>query len=363
MFIKKILSLSLCLISGLSCLTVSAQSYIPKDNDFVLDSWQVNTNESNQTSASLTDIENLLTQAQYPGKSAYNIGRAKALLQPHLQQNVSAKAWYLSARLLQHQHQFTAALTQLDKAISQNKKLTSAWLLKANIHLALAQHSQARNACLSLLGQADMLTVASCSLEVEGYQGKLDSSYQQLAELVEKYGLPEDESKVWMLQILADMAHRLGQNQTAITWLEQYTEKLKPTSLLVLWSDIQLESNHAKIVSQQLSSVVNHAEYKDDALLLRLAIAEKQMNAGDTYWAEQTLARIQLRVQRNDRFHASEIARFYIEIAPNPDKALHWAEENWRMTKLAADKQLLQKAVSMQGASALPNSPAGLSAE
>lgn len=69
MFIKKILSLSLYLISGVSCLTVSAQSYIPKDNDFVLDSWQVNSNKSNQTSASLTDIENLLEQAQYPEKA------------------------------------------------------------------------------------------------------------------------------------------------------------------------------------------------------------------------------------------------------------------------------------------------------
>ncbi|WAJ70438.1 tetratricopeptide repeat protein [Catenovulum adriaticum] len=362
MFIKKILSLSLYLISGVSCLTVSAQSYIPKDNDFVLDSWQVNSNKSNQTSASLTDIENLLEQAQYPGKSAYNVGRANALLKPHLKQDVSGKAWYLSARILQHQHQFQAALKDLDKSISKNKSLTSAWLLKANIHLALAQYSQARSACVSLLGQADMLTVASCSLEVESYQNKLKASYQQLTELVERYGLPDDESQVWILQILADMAHRLGQNKTAITWLEQYSEQLKPMSLLVLWSDIQLENNNAEAVDKQLSEVVNHAEFKDDALLLRLAIAEKQMNTG-TYWAEQTLARIQLRIQRNDRFHASEIARFYIDIAPNPSKALHWAEENWRMTKLAADKKLLEAAVSMQGSAMLPEPPSGMSAE
>lgn len=362
MFTKKIFTLSLFFTVSLSSLTVNAQAYIPENDDFVLDSWQVNPNESQQNFATLADIETLLTQAQYPGKSAYNVGRANALLKPHLQQDVSANAWYLSARILQHQHQFKAALQDLDKAIAQNNSLISAWLLKANIHLALAQYSQARSACVSLLGQADMLTVASCSLEVESYQNKLTASYQQLADLVARYGLPDDESQAWVVQILADMAHRLGNNNTAIDWLAQYSKPLKPTSLLVLWSDIQLENNQADEVYQQLTNVLKQAEFKDDALLLRLAIAEKQMNTG-SYWAEQTLARVQLRIQRNDRFHAGEIARFYIDIAPNPDKALHWAEENWRMTKLAADKKLLNEAVSMQGASEMPEPATGISAE
>lgn len=339
-------SLVIMAVAGFTPLTW-AQPFTPKSGDYIVAKWQVTPTEK-KISASLAYIEWLINQGQYVGKSAYNFGRANALLAPHLAKpTVDPQAWYLSARILQHQHQFKSALTALDKVLTLSPEMISASLLKANIHLVLSEYSMARHTCLMLLGQADMLTVAACSLEVESYQGKLAQSYHQLAQLLTRYPLPEDESGVWLLQLLADMAYRQGDFQSALTWLNKYPKANRPLSFVVQWADIHLALNQSEPVLAELTDIVNGAEFKDDALLLRLALAEKQLT-GQNFWAQQMAERVNLRVQRQDKFHAAELARYYLEINPDPVKALYWADINWQSAKLEADKHLLQQAHLMQ---------------
>ncbi|MGJ8693358.1 MAG: tetratricopeptide repeat protein [Thalassotalea sp.] len=340
------ISLLFLVVVGFTPLTW-AQPFTPKSGDYIVAKWQVKPTQQ-KSSASLDYIEWLIDQGQYAGKSAYNFGRANALLAPHLTKpSVAPQAWYLSARILQHQHQFKPALTALDNVLSLAPEMLNARLLKANIHLVLSEYSLARQTCLTLLGQADMLTIAACSLEVESYQGKLLASYQQLAQLLVRYPLPEDETGVWLLQLVADMAYRQGEFQSALNWLNKYPKVNKPLSFIVQWADIHLALNQAEPVLAELTDIVNGAEFKDDALLLRLALAEKQLT-GQNFWAQQMAERVNLRVQRQDQFHAAELARYYLEINPDPVKALYWADINWQSAKLAADKYLLDQATLMQ---------------
>lgn len=342
---KKPMLVSFVLV-GITPVT-TAQPMTPKSGDFVVAKWQVNAEEQKQT-ASLEYIEWLVNQGQYAGKSAYNYGRANALLLPHLStDDADPKAWYLAARILQHQHQFKAALQALDKVQTFAGTLTNATLLKANIQLVLSDFTAARHTCLSLLGQTELLMVAACSLEIESYQGKLEDSYQQLTALLTRYELPNDESGVWLIQLLADMAYRQNDPQTALNWLNQYTGNNKPLSFIVQWADMKLALRQSDSVMQELIKVVTQAEFKDDALLLRLALGEKQIGGGN-YWAGQMAERVTLREQRQDKFHAAELARYYLEIQPDPTKALHWAEINWQSAKLEADKILLQQAKRSQ---------------
>lgn len=57
--------------------------------------------------------------------------------------------------------------------------------------------------------------------------------------------------------------------------------------------------------------------------------------------------RVSLREIRQDTFHASELAKYYINIQPNPDKALYWANINWQQAKMSMDQQLLKDAQAM----------------
>ncbi len=366
MFIAKALTLFFssllmitCVLVGISSL-VYAKPFVPDSADFVLAEWDPDS-PAQAESMNLEYIENLINQAQYPGKSAFNIGRANALLNLYFQSGqTQPKALYLHARILQHQHDFSSALKILDNVLQLKPQMSAAWLLKANIHLALAEHHNAKQACLNLIGQSDLLVASACSLEIESFQGKLAASYASLSKVVERYGLSEKESAVWLVQILADMAYRLNDKAAALVWLEKLEYKLKPVSYWALWADIQLDNKRPELVYDQLSKIVSGSKFKDDALLLRLVLAEQAINA-PVHWQTQLSNRIRLRIQREDKFHAAEIARFFIEVEPNPVSAIHWAEINWQMSKLEADRQLLQQAILMQADAALPESGSGLS--
>lgn len=54
--------------------------------------------------------------------------------------------------------------------------------------------------------------------------------------------------------------------------------------------------------------------------------------------------RVELRELRQDTFHASDLALYYLSIDKQTEKALYWANINWHQAKLDADKQLLSQA-------------------
>ena len=81
----------------------------------------------------------------------------------------------------------------------------------------------------------------------------------------------------------------------------------------------------------------------DDALLMRLALAEKKLNQKN-YWRDLLTERVQLREQRQDSLHSNELALYYLDINPNPQKALYWAKTNFSNTREYNDKKLLTRA-------------------
>jgi len=82
--------------------------------------------------------------------------------------------------------------------------------------------------------------------------------------------------------------------------------------------------------------------------LLRLAIAEKKLNKTGKKWQNLMAQRVTLREVRKDTFHASDLAKYYLDVQPNRDKALYWAHINWQQAKMSADEQLLIQAQAMQ---------------
>ncbi len=333
----------------------SAEPHTPRSDDEIVARW-VTTNSALRTLKTdlhlkpddivkTVELANAyLIQAAQPGQSRL-YGLAQAALKPFIEKNVNNKdLWLAWAQVQQHQHNFLIAQDALTKVLQENPTNENANLLAARIYVIQDKPLAARNTCLKLLGSADLLTVTACSLEANSYLHPDDvkNNYQQLEDLIKRQGLPNDERANWLIQLLADLAMRNKEPETAAKWLEQGLQNAS-VNYLAQWADAQLALNNFEVVISHLSVIVNNTPDIDDALLLRLTIAEKKLNQTN-YWQPQLAERVSLREQRQDSLHASELAIYYLDIDTNPKKALYWAKTNFTNTREYNDKQLLVRA-------------------
>jgi uncharacterized protein HemY len=286
----------------------------------------------------------------------YHFSQARILFDKLQKSAVNpAEYHYLAARLLQHQHQFDAALEHLDKTLSTEATHVSAWLLKANIHLIQYDMDNAMNACKKLVGNTSLLVATACSLEVTSYQPeKLQESYTLLSLLLNRSGFEHSQASSasaqeqypWLVQLAADMALRLERFDEADRWLSVKDLQAMPLSYIVLWADVQLKRGEYERVLNTLAAIVDQKPFKDDALLVRLAMAQGASAAynGKNNWQALAKQRIEIRIKRNDGFHAADIARFFLHVESDPQAALYWAEQNYAQAKLFDDRALLEAA-------------------
>jgi len=340
---------------------VVAEAYVPTEPDQIIAQWNTTPSESlrvlqMQQRLQPKDPESVLqlaneylVQAAQPGQSRL-YGVAEALLKPLTESNSQnfdvLLAW---TQVQQHQHRFTLAHEMLQKILPQQPDNNTANLLNARLYLIQGDAAAGQAACMRLLGHTDLLTLSACTLEARSTLGdkELSESYAQLQQLVITQGLPADERQVWILQILADMAVRLNQPQAALDFLNQIKSK-NSLSVWVQWADVNLALQNNQAVINDLTPLVSASSQADDSLLVRLAIAEKKI-ASATHWQTQVRERIALREQRDDQAHAADLTIYYLDIAPDADKALHWAERNWQQAREASDKQLLLRARQAAG--------------
>lgn len=358
-------------IAATFSVTTSAAPYVPKAADEIVAQWpalsadalqkiksplhtSLPTHLKTQDAATIVALANAyLAQAALPGQSRL-YGLAQAALKPLIEKSLiennttDKNLWLAWAQVQQHQHNFVIAQQALENVLQQDPANINANLLAARIYVIQENPLAARNACLKLLGSADLFTVTACSLEANTYlnPGDLGSSYQQLKQLINSQGLPSDERGTWVIQMLADMAMRNKDPAAAASWLEQRLQNAS-VNYLSQWADAQLALNNAAQVIQHLAKVINNAPEMDDALLLRLALAEKKINSIDNVWQNKLTERVVLREQRQDNLHANEMTVYYLDIKPNPVKALYWAKINIVSAREAHDKELLARAEAL----------------
>ncbi len=328
--------------------SVYGESYIPKSAHSVVAKWTV----PKPAQQPKVFIAQLIKDASKPGLASRYYGRASALIKPLLAANPNdVELQFYSATVLQHYHQFTQAQQILSQILTKQPQHVAAWLMKANIHMVQGDLAAAKKACLRLLGQSSLLLSSACVHEVNAEHGQVVQSYQQLKNIIKLAGVIPKEQNVWLKQILADLAQRQKLSQQALEHLAGIPLSQAPVSYLVLWADIQLAQQQHQEILKKLAPIVLTSDSFDDALLLRLALAEQYSTPATTLWKQRLSQRIKIRLQRNDTAHAADIARYYLDIEPDASKALHWAEINWQQAKMTADKYLLERAKAAEHSS------------
>lgn len=290
-----------------------------------------------QQELDLAQISELLNSSVTVGNSEANMGLLKKTLRKAFQTNSSTEVRYLYAKVLQKEHAFDGALAVLELAPEPDQIDVNSYLLAANLYMTKGEFAKAKRLCLMLLGIASLEIAATCAIDAESHTGNAQKSFNDLKRLTANKSLSFNSRHV-----LAELALRTNQPEQTLHYLHDIDLTSAPVSLVVLWSDAQLALDNFQEVLTVVPQLVREHSDLEDALLLRLAIAETKFDKSQT-WQSRMQARVQLREQRQDSFHASDLALYYLELTNNKEKARYWAEINWQQAKLDQDRLLLQR--------------------
>ncbi|ALS96858.1 tetratricopeptide repeat protein [Lacimicrobium alkaliphilum] len=257
---------------------------------------------------------------------------------------------YWLARVQQHQHDFDAASQTIERAIKETPRDPDLLLLKASVLNNLGKHPQALDACKPLLGVVDDAVVTACVVDARAQHDpdNIDIYYRDLVQMAQRSSVSLAQQRVWINQILAELALKMRQPEKAQHHIRDLLLPEAPVSAIALWADIEIELGHHQQMLNSLQELVEGQQRIDDALLLRLAMAEKLSAKGDK-WLNAMRQRIGQRSASHNYAHAGELSKFYLYVEPDPDKAIYWAKINYRHAKSEMDAALLVAAETLAG--------------
>jgi len=283
-------------------------------------------------------------------------GYAEALLSPWLKtERPSAEALTLRATLFQNRHEFPAALENLNAALAQQPRLPQAWLTRALIQEVQGNYAAALNSCRPLLKLAAPLTAQVCINSALSLSGQIDAAYAQLKQAVELAATALVTDKQWALITLAEIAERKGDPAAAEQYYQQsFGLAQRNGYLLATYADFLLDQHRYAEAVQLLQN-----EIRVDGLLLRLTVAEQQLNlASAIAHAEALTARFAASRQRGDTVHQGDEARFLLHVLHQPAPALDLALANWSVQHEPRDARILLEAALAVGNSRQTVQPA-----
>lgn len=270
------------------------------------------------------------------------LGYAQATLAPW--PDGPAPVTVLRATIAQSRHEFARAMTLLDTVLSAHPDNAQARLTRATIRQVRGRPDAADADCRRLIGHAPTLVFMICHTSARSLNGELAVSYQQLDAALNRPGETAPDVRVWGLTALGEMARRLGRDDDAARHFK--------AALALDGDDIYLQAAYADLLLTQndRTPVIQllAGRERQDVLLLRLALAGRDTREGER-WATMLADRFAAAARRGDTTHAREHARFVLDIAHDPKRALALARANWQIQKEPADIRILLRCAQAAG--------------
>jgi len=275
-------------------------------------------------------------------------GRAEAALAPwiHLS-DPSPQVLLLRATLLQNRHDFEGALADLDRLIAADPRNAQALLVRATVRQVRGDYALAAADCRALEPLAQQAVVATCLAATLGVTGRGDAALAALAQASSSFTQDsEPELALWSLTLTGELAARLGRpDLSEAAFVRASALGRRDVYLLGAYADFLLDRNRPSEVVALLKD-----ETRVDPLLLRLAIAERQLAApGADAQVADLAARFDTARRRGDTIHRREEARFQLALMHNPDEAVALAQANWSVQREPADARILLEAAEASG--------------
>ena len=251
----------------------------------------------------------------------------------------------LRATLRQNGHDFEGALDDLDQLLRLEPRNAQAWLTRAVVLQVQGDFDRAYESCRPLRRSRPLLA-ATCMASVAGLSGDAAPSYEALLALVSRLPTADREERLWAWTVLAEIAVRLDRPEAAEEHFRRaLTLDERDLYLLGAYADFLLDRGRPEEVKQLLNG-----ESRSDALLVRLAIAERLLGSRRYLDHVDVLhARFAGSRMRGGELHLGSEALFHLRLLDDPGTALRLALENWEVQREPSDARLVLEAALAAG--------------
>ncbi|MEO6366112.1 MAG: hypothetical protein ABIO38_08725 [Luteimonas sp.] len=264
--------------------------------------------------------------------------RADGLLQRLPSPSTDRQILRARAFSAQHRHDFTLALTLLDRLIALDARDGDARLARAQIHLLQGRLPKARSDCTTLALGIDsgrgLLCVAALSSRIGNYSAAIDVLDRWLQ------ARQDDGLRRYALVMRAETASRI-QASDADAWYQRALalDRDDVRTLASYARHLRAKGAHAQVMAL-LRNVPSH-----DGLQLQRALAAHALGDPEA----PALARMQGRRYALARAAGSEPelrdeAEYMLTLARNPPAALRLAQRNFETQRDVEDVAILQRA-------------------
>ena len=300
--------------------------------------------QPNDLATALPLAERSFAQVGAEGDPRY-IGQAQAVLQPWWTlPDPPVAVRVLRAQLLQFDHQFDAALVDLDAALAAEPGNGTAWSWRTAILMVQADYAKARQSCERLAPLATPLIGVACLAQVDAVTGHAAEAASRLRAALAANPQADAAERLWSLTRLAENEERRGAYpQAEAAFVAARALGLSDVYLQAAYADFLLDRGRP---AEVLTLLADGA--RADVLLLRLALAAQAASTRDaSRWRDALAARFDAARQRGDTSHRKEESRFVLAFkggTGDTARALQLAQQNFAEQREPADARILLEA-------------------
>ena len=286
-----------------------------------------------------------IVQSRRLGDPRY-LGHAEAALAPWpMSPTTPVKVLLLRAVILQSVHDFAGSIAALDRVLAADPADAQAWLTLASVHQVEADYPAALHDCGQFATHTLGLAPDTCSAAVMALTGHAPVALAALTASMtvnQAEARAEPELAEWSATLAAEIAERLADPTAEQRYRAALALDPDDPYLLAAWSDFLLDHDRP---AEVIALLRTPERTRIDPLLLRLALAEQRTRAPtvDAHVADLA-ARFETSRLRGDTIHRREQARFELDLAHQPARALATAQANWSTQREPADALVLLQA-------------------
>ncbi len=291
-------------------------------------------------------IQAQIQQARSTGDPRF-LGYAEGLLQ-QWNGKLADRLRVLKATIDQSNHRFDIARNELNdvlKSSTDRGQSLQALLMLANMELVQGNYDSAAQLCDQLAQRLPGLIAASCQAQAMARTGQAESAYAQLKQQLGRSGNAPENSRLWALGTLGDIAAQLDEPAAETHWrqlLAVAPDDLYTRAQLADWHLSRSEFDKTLALTEGYEAV--------DSLAVIRAIAMKRAGHPDAKRLSDALAERFAEAQwRGNLLHQRDIARYQLDITGETSQALEHASTNWTDQREPADTRLLLRAASAAG--------------
>lgn len=245
----------------------------------------------------------------------------------------------------QAQHEFTTALDLLDQHLQHKPDDDAAWLQKMALHLIRGETDAARQACRQLR-RSDAIVVVTCHARIahaEQEPGRWTDKLERLLATPAASALTP-ELRAWSLSVVGDLAIQSGDiDRAERLYRESLAHNDNPqvrASLVDLLIDAERWADASTSIGQTRASLT---------LRVQRLIVCQAMGESVASESHRLAHRFEHWIEDGDFEHAREMARFYLDVVGDRDRALQLATINAELQHEPEDRLLLVRATQDQG--------------